>query len=279
MYFIYVDDEESAIINFQHYIKDNSVVESIEYFSNPQDAIAYAQHTPFDVAFLDIEMPEMTGINLAQKLKAHQPDIEIVYITAHCGYHQEAYQSEGRAYLLKPFGQADIDSVFSFLAKLIPTRARTTYNAAAKPPIFVQTFGNFDLWVNGEPVRFQVAKAKELLALLINEHGSTVHNIEIFNQLWPEKDYTESTATYVRRTVQALKAQLTELGCADMVTFARNAYHINESTFVCDFYTVAAGDNRYLASYKGYYMAQYPWAEESIYVIEQSIKQLTASMQ
>ncbi len=276
MYFIYVDDEKNAQEHLDLYIKDYPLVESIAYFSHPQDAIDYAAHTPFDVAFLDIELPEMTGIALAHKLKEYQPDIEIIYVTAFAGYHQAAYQTDGRAYLLKPLTHKNIASVFSFLNKLTPARVQQPYHAAARPPVFVQTFGNFDLWVGGSPVHFQVAKAKELLAILVNERGSTVTNIEIFNLLWPDKIYDKNTSTYVRRVVQSLKKQLKELGCAQIATFSRNAAYVNESAFVCDYYTLAHGDNRYLASYKGYYMAQYPWADETIYLIEQSIKRLAA---
>ncbi len=274
MYFIYVDDEKNAQDNLDYYLQEYPLVESIAYFSHPQDAIAYAKETSFDVAFLDIELPEMTGLTLANKLKELQPDIEIIFVSAYENYHQAAYQTDGRAYLLKPLTPKNIASVFSFLSKLTPARTQKPFCTPEKPPVFIQTFGNFDLWVNGTPVQFQVAKAKELLAVLINERGSTVTNVEIFNLLWPEKIYDKNTSTYTRRVTQALKKQLVALGCADIVTFSRNATHVNTSAFICDYYTLAHGDNRYLASYKGYYMAQYPWADESIYLIEQSIKQL-----
>ncbi|MFI3168927.1 MAG: response regulator [Faecalibacterium sp.] len=275
MYFIYVDDEQNAQVNLDFYLKEYDLVESITYFSHPQEALDYAKHTPFDVAFLDIELPEMTGLTLANKLKEYQPDIEIIFVSAFADYHQAAYQTDGRAYLLKPLDPKNIASVFSFLSKLTPTRLQQCHPLNTKPPIFVQTFGNFDLWVQGEPVQFRVAKAKELLAVLVNERGSTVGNIEIFNLLWPDKIYDKNTSTYVRRVTQALKTQLNELGCGQMITFARNATYVNESTFVCDYYAITCGDRRYLASYKGYYMAQYPWADETVYLIEQSIKQFT----
>ncbi len=275
MYFIYVDDEINAQENLAFHLKEYDLVQSIAYFSHPQDAIDYAKQTPFDVAFLDIELPEMTGIALANKLKEYQPDIEIIFVTAFAGYQQAAYQTDGRAYLLKPLEPKNIASVFSFLSKLTPPRLQTSYPTPTKPPIFVQTFGSFDLWVNGKPVQFQVAKAKELFAILIDERGSIVNNIEIFNLLWPDKIYNKNTSTYVRRVTQALKKQLQTLGIAHIATFSRNAAYINEDTFVCDYYSITSGDKRFLASYKGYYMTQYPWADETIYLIEQSIKQLT----
>lgn len=276
MRLIYVDDEKNAIANFQFHAKKRSLTTSLECFTAASDALLYAEQHVFDVAFLDIQMPEMTGFELASKLKKLQPNIEIIYITAFNHYHQEAYETGGRAYLLKPFSKEDLDDIFLFLSKMEP--ANTVPSAPVqpeKPDIFIQTFGNFDLWINGSPVIFKTAKAKELLAVLVNQRGCVISNVEIFNYLWSNKIYSKSTATYVRKTVQALKAQLAEAGCSHIVTFARNAFHVNRDTFSCDYYSILAKDYTYLTSYNGYYMAQYPWAEESIYIIEQNLKALT----
>ncbi len=273
MRIIYVDDEKNAIKNFAYYIKQYTYVQSVNYFSCSEDALAYAAENTFDIAFLDIQMPDMDGFALSNALKNLQPEIEIIYVTAFNDHHQEAYRHGGRAYLLKPFVQSDLDEIFIFLRKIVSSNNQTL-PPAAKPPIFIQTFGNFDLWINGIPVVFKTAKAKELLAVLVDRRGSVVSNVEIFNILWPNKVYSKSTATYVRKVVQSLRVQLTELGFVDIVTFSRNAIYINRTAFTCDYYSIAAGESVYLPSYNGYYMSQYPWAEESIYIIEQSIKAL-----
>ncbi|MFI3170437.1 MAG: response regulator [Faecalibacterium sp.] len=279
MRIIYVDDEKNAIKNFDFYIQQYPYVTERTYFSRAQEALAFAKEHAFDIAFLDIQMPDMDGFVLSRTLKELQPEIEVIYVTAFNDYHQEAYSHGGRAYLLKPFQQSDLDEVFTFLSKITSApvvESSISTPPPVKPPIFIQTFGNFDLWVNGRPVVFKTAKAKELLAVLVNHRGGVVSNIEIFNFLWPDKIYSKSTATYVRKVVQSLKVQLAAIGCSDIVTFSRNAFYINADAFVCDYYTVTAGETTYLASYNGYYMAQYTWADESIYIIEQNIKALTA---
>lgn len=279
MRFIYVDDEQNAIVNFQFYIQDRPLVTSLDCFTSPTDALQWAEEHPFDVAFLDIQMPEMTGFELADKLKKLQPNIEIIYATAFNNHHQEAYQSGGRAYLLKPFNKTDVDELFLFLNKMSPAYAALREERQTPTSdIFIQTFGNFDLWINDAPVIFKTAKSKELLAVLVNQRGCVVSSVEIFNFLWPTKIYSKSTATYVRKTVQALKAQLAELGCSELVTFSRNAFYVNRTVAACDYFSTIAGDSTYLASYNGYFMAQYPWAEESIYIIEQSLKSLAAQL-
>lgn len=67
---IFVDDERSAHINFQYELQNRDEIKKMDYFLDPQDAVAYAQTTPIDCAFLDIHLPGIQGIDLAKALKS-----------------------------------------------------------------------------------------------------------------------------------------------------------------------------------------------------------------
>lgn len=62
----------------------------------------------FDVAFLDIEMPGMSGIELAKKLKDIKPYLNIIFVTAYTDYALEVHSLYVSGYLLKPIKKEDV---------------------------------------------------------------------------------------------------------------------------------------------------------------------------
>jgi two-component system, NtrC family, sensor histidine kinase HydH len=75
-------------------------------FSDPKEAIRLAEKENFNLAFIDIEMPEMSGLDLAIKIKEKQPLCEVVFITGHGSFDNAIQAIKVGAYdfLMKPFG-------------------------------------------------------------------------------------------------------------------------------------------------------------------------------
>ena len=61
-----------------------------------------------------------------------------------------------------------------------------------KEHIFIQTFGNFDVLLDGNPVHFSSAKSKELLAYLVDRQGALVTRVEAFAALYEDENYTRN---------------------------------------------------------------------------------------
>jgi two-component system LytT family response regulator len=86
---------------------------------NAKDAIALVrEHNP-DLAFLDIELPDMKGIELAEKLREIKPDIAIVFITAHQEYSLDAFTLYASDYILKPIDEERVKSTFRRISKML----------------------------------------------------------------------------------------------------------------------------------------------------------------
>jgi two-component system LytT family response regulator len=76
---------------------------------NAKDTIKLTiEHNP-DLAFLDIELPDMKGIELAEKLREIKPDLAIVFITAHQEYSLNAFKLYAFDYILKPIDEERIN--------------------------------------------------------------------------------------------------------------------------------------------------------------------------
>ena len=84
-------------------------MESLQLFNSSQQAYEWARKHQVDVAFLDIEMPHISGMKLAESLKALNPDVKIIFVTAYDQYAVKAFKIKAFGYLLKPYTRADIE--------------------------------------------------------------------------------------------------------------------------------------------------------------------------
>lgn len=98
---IAVDDESIALDILEGYLSKFEEVKLVEKFNNPLDAIRYLNENQVDVVFLDVNMPEFSGIDLIKTLK-DKP--YVVLCTANPSYAIDGYKLEVFDYLLKPFG-------------------------------------------------------------------------------------------------------------------------------------------------------------------------------
>ena len=86
---IIVDDEPIMLSSFLRLSKGIPDLEIIGKFQNGEDVLRFADDNRIELAFLDVKMPGMDGIQLAEKLKEKQPDIILVFISAYDEYIRE----------------------------------------------------------------------------------------------------------------------------------------------------------------------------------------------
>jgi len=96
-----VDDEPLAIELLETYISQVPGLELMGSFTDAISAWGYIQRNPVDLIFLDIQMPDISGIQLAKALNRRQP--MIVFTSAYSKYAVEGFNIEAVDYLLKPF--------------------------------------------------------------------------------------------------------------------------------------------------------------------------------
>jgi len=97
---VVVDDEPPAIRLVEKYIKKIPYLELVFSTTKPLEAVAYMEKYDFDLVFLDIQMPHLTGIQLSKILRQN---INVIFTTAYPEFAVESYQLNATDYLLKPF--------------------------------------------------------------------------------------------------------------------------------------------------------------------------------
>ena len=174
-----------------------------------EEAIAMVKENHIDIAFLDIEMPRISGIELAKKIKEKNPFVNIVFITAHKEYALDAFRVYATAYLLKPITEDAVRDAISNLRYQLPKEN--------EDKLQVQCFGVFDVKYHGVPVSFERRKTKELFAILVDRKGAMCSSDTLIAYLWPDKEENDSIKSQLRILIADLIHSLEAIGLKDIV--------------------------------------------------------------
>ncbi len=263
MNILVVDDEVAAIRDISRIIKKVEPQSVIYEAEEADEAVEICQQNEIDVAFLDINMPDRSGLILAKELKLIRPVINIVIVTAYPRFAVDAFKLWASAYLLKPALEEDVRNAFANLRNPVVERSSG---------IYVQCFGNFEVFYNGQILKFGRSKSKELLAYLVDRRGASATNAELRAVLWEDDVMDDDKQRkYFAQIVHDLKNTLDDKGCGDIIDQSRDSYAIVTSRITCDYYLALDKDPKAMAKYNGEYMSQYTWAYKQIGVLNEEI--------
>ena len=99
-----IDDEPLAISLLESYVGKTPFLELVSTYSNALEALNGIREEPVDLLFLDIQMPELSGMEFAKMVDA---DTRIIFTTAFSQYALEGYRANALDYLLKPISYQD----------------------------------------------------------------------------------------------------------------------------------------------------------------------------
>ena len=251
-------DDEALVLSLTVSLCEEILPQGTEIssFTRSQDALDWFDGHTADVALLDIDMPGMDGLVLAAKIKEKSPDTAIVFLTGYSQFAVDAFSLHASGYLLKPVSKERLQEEIAFALKGQPSQ-----EAPAPPHIYVQSFGNFDLLVDGQAVTFSRSKAKELLAYLVDRRGSNITRAEASAVLWEDSFYDRSLQKQLDVVIRSLRTTLEESGVGDILEIQRGFMRIRPELIDCDLYRFMEGDINAVNAYRGEYMTAYPWAE------------------
>ena len=246
---IAVDDEALMLGALVSAVKASADITEVTPFSVCEDALEYVKNNPVDIAFLDINMRGMGGIALAEKLIAACPGCRIVFCTGHEEYALCAFKLHASGYLLKPISAADVQAEIDNIKGMRRSDKLLT----------VKCFGNFEVYANGEILRFKRSRTKELLAFLVDRNGAGVTIAEISVALW-ENDEDMKSQNYIHQLIRDLRQALEAVGAE--AVFRRNnyLYSVDPQKLDCDYYAFLQTGK---PAFYGEYMTQYSWAEKT----------------
>ncbi|MBQ9065247.1 MAG: response regulator [Blautia sp.] len=252
MRMICVDDEELVLELVKEACLRLPQHPEVFAFTEASGALDFIMDNEVDIALLDIRMPEMDGLTLAQKVKEASPDTAVIFLTGYSDYAVDAFAMHVTGYLMKPIDEERL-------------REEVDYALSGRQPVHIhrieaRTFGEFDLLVDGVTVSFQRAKSKELLAYLIDRRGGNVTRAFLFAVLFEEKAYDRAAQKYMDVIIRSLRKTLSRGNAGEILEMSRGLLRIRPEKLECDMYRFMDGDINAINSYRGEYMSAYSWA-------------------
>lgn len=251
---ICVDDERILMEDTVAMCRELPEVSDVNGFTRPQEALDWLRDHPVDLVLLDIDMPRMNGMELAIKIKDISPDTAVIFLTGYAQYAVDAFTVRASGYLLKPVSKQALAADIAYVSSM------KSSSLCTKKQVSVKTFGIFDLFVDGKPVKFRMAKCKEILAFLVDKQGSGVTRPQIAAILWEDKFYDRKLQKQLDVYIRSLRDTLTEYGIERIFEMKGGRLRVTPEEFECDVYRFFAGDPEAVNIYRGEYMSDYSWA-------------------
>lgn len=227
-----IDDEQLAIDVLEILLKEIQGIEIVGKYTDPQLALTDIPKLNADVAFIDMEMGELHGLELAEIIQSRYPNhLEIVFVTAYPQFALEAFEVNAIDYLLKPVIRERLEATVQKVARRLGDYQKRQSQVDPKQKnLFVQVMGSFHLIdTNGNAVKWRTRKVKELFVYLWHQQAKGVHRSELITHLWP--DITEDRATaLMHTTVYQLRKVIRQMGFEKPVVLRNEHYVLNVHT-------------------------------------------------
>ena len=208
-------------------------------FSSGHKALAWLKTTGagFDAAFLEVALPEMSGVALARQLQARCPRGNLIFVTEFPQYMGEAFDLHASGYLMKPVTVPEVQRELADLRYPVQEEA---------------------------PVHFRRSRTKELFAYLIDRRGAGSTMGELISILWEGRLDTPGVRSQLRSLITDLRTTLQALGQEAVIIKRRDLIAVDPKQVDCDYYRFLAGDRSPGNLFRGEYMSNYSWGETTL---------------
>ena len=227
---IIVDDERSAIDHLERLLVETKKIKVIRTYLDPSDALKDIHTIKPHVIFLDINMPEMTGIEFAERVIETNRGIKIVFVTAHDRYALKAFELGVVDYVLKPYNRERIEKIVNKLHdEIIPGHPQK---------YMINAFKYFHIKKDGKEVKnikWRTSKGRELLAYLVQHGDGIVPKDVLIDLFWPNVN-EKNAYDNLYSTIYQLRKTLDELGIPVKITNSAHGYEVDFDHVAYDVY-------------------------------------------
>lgn len=177
-----VDDEPLAIQLLTSYVDKMDQLELVGSFSNPIEALSFTQSNSVDLIFLDVQMPELNGVQFAKVIDKKS---KIIFTTAYPDYAVEGFELNAIDYLVKPITlQRFIESI-NRVINSNKTTTNSTESESKKDFMMVKTEHRLQK-VNYADILYFKGMGDYVSIVTTNKRIMTLENMKSFAEKLPE---------------------------------------------------------------------------------------------
>jgi two-component system LytT family response regulator len=189
-----IDDEPMAIRLLADYVEKVDDLELVAEYSNPIQAIQEIMQAPVDLIFLDVQMPELSGLQFMKILGGKS---KVILTTAYSEYALEGYDYDVVDYLLKPVSlDRFLQAVEKARQRLAEGRGETPGPTA--PPSFIWVKSEYKhLKIRLDEIRYLESLGDYVAIHLSDKKVLTLQNMKQFEQELPENLFVRIHKSYL----------------------------------------------------------------------------------
>ncbi|SFG15371.1 two component transcriptional regulator, LytTR family [Desulfotomaculum arcticum] len=181
---IATDDEAGVLLLLHSILSELDDIQLVGTAENAVDTLRLVKERDPDLALLDIELPDMKGIELAEKIQKLKPDLYIVFITAHQEYSLEAYQLYAYDYILKPIDKDRVKNTVRRIQKAVqaPEKLLTKYASGLKKARIAINSSYERVFLKLNDIYYLEKQGRHTLVHYINGQFTTRETLQNFEQ-------------------------------------------------------------------------------------------------
>lgn len=214
---IVVDDEWAVGQWLGMQLRETGLVRVEQILQNPHEVMACVAERQAEAVFLDIEMPEMKGIELAEQLSGLDLPPEVIFVTAYDSFALEAFRVNALDYVVKPVHDRELARVLEKVIKRVEEkrRGRAPADNRTRP-------------IPLADLQFPTAKCEELFLYVLFRGSQPISKWRLIEGLWPDKQ-AEKGESNLRTTVFRLNQTLLRSGSNARVKAVKGFYRLINS--------------------------------------------------
>lgn len=236
---VIVEDEKPILELMKVVIGKNPHYNIVGAYSNPVEALARLPELQPDVAFLDVEMPKLGGLELARKIGECCEQTRVIFATAHKEYALEAFNVYAFDYILKPVTPAAVERIAARLMKLdrrisAPVSTSASVAVPSARQAFLSCFGGFEVRnAQDELIHWPTRKTEELFAYFLCYSNQDVGKWRLADDLWPEMA-EERASSNLYNTIYRLKKTMQSQEIGMDIVKTNDGYMLKTLHVDCD---------------------------------------------
>ncbi|WP_127588350.1 response regulator [Paenibacillus koleovorans] len=231
---VLVDDEKPALLHLERLILADGRFDVVGIYTSAKACFDRLDQDQPDILFLDINMPEMNGLEVSERIRKSGRDLPFVYITAHSEYAIEAFGLNALDYLLKPVTSRRLVDTLDRIQRYWH---RTVVPANTQDKLRILCFRQLEFVMRHnsrhKPPRWRTLKAMELFAYFLHHSGQWIAKERLLETLWPDLEY-DKAVTHLHTSVSQVRNVLKKWGSKASVGYAHDSYCLEQVDWTTD---------------------------------------------
>lgn len=195
-----IDDEPMPAKHLREMIKQYCFeISEVELELSPQKAIKLVEESAYDIIFLDVEMPEMDGINFLKKVQLSSTT-SVIFTTAYSEYALDAFKANATHYIMKPVEKEEL--VLAVRKAMFKSKKKETSSSSSSLTIFD---GEEYLIVNTRDIISLEADGSYTKFTLTNKKILASKRIGFYEDKLPEEQFIRCHNSYIVNLYQIEK--------------------------------------------------------------------------